>query len=107
MGLLRLSLPRNPSFLAELGDAALVREIHIYGDVAPLAVRRPGLPQHRGLGRQLEARAAELARQAGFRRLAVISAVGTRRYYRGLGYRRGDLYMHKDLGMPPSTSGEE
>jgi len=33
------------------------------------------------------------ARAAGYARLAVISAIGTRRYYEGLGFERGDLYM--------------
>ena len=38
-----------------------------------------------------------LARDAGFRTLAVISAVGTRPYYRRLGFADGDLYQHRAL----------
>ena len=38
------------------------------------------------------------ARDAGFRRLAVISAVGTRAYYRRLGFGDGELYQHRSLG---------
>jgi histone acetyltransferase (RNA polymerase elongator complex component) len=41
----------------------------------------------------LIAEAKERAHTAGFDRLAVISAIGTRRYYEGLGFERGDLYM--------------
>jgi histone acetyltransferase (RNA polymerase elongator complex component) len=28
----------------------------------------------------------------------VISAAGTRAYYRGLGFEDGELYQHRDLG---------
>jgi elongator complex protein 3 len=41
--------------------------------------------------------AARRARQAGFERIAVISAVGTRAYYRELGFRDGGLYQHRAL----------
>jgi elongator complex protein 3 len=37
------------------------------------------------------------ARQRGFRRIAVIAALGTRDYYRRLGYSLGESYMMKDL----------
>jgi elongator complex protein 3 len=50
-----------------------------------------------GLGRRLIDRAAELARDAGFEDLAVISAVGTRVYYRSLGFNDGDYYQHRAL----------
>ena len=60
--------------------------------------RRPNSEvQHRGLGRSLLARAAELARGAGYRDLAVISAVGTRAYYRRQGFADGPLYQHLPL----------
>ena len=54
-------------------------------------------PQHLGLGRRLVEHAAGLARQAGHARLAVISAVGTRAYYRGLGFGDGALYQHRQV----------
>jgi elongator complex protein 3 len=59
--------------------------------------RRAGRSQHRGLGRRLIERAATLAARAGFADLAVISAVGTRDYYRRLGFRDGELYQHRAL----------
>ena len=43
--------------------------------------------QHAGLGRRLMRRAEELASEAGYTRLAVISGIGTRDYYRHLGFR--------------------
>ncbi|MCG8591120.1 MAG: tRNA uridine(34) 5-carboxymethylaminomethyl modification radical SAM/GNAT enzyme Elp3 [Proteobacteria bacterium] len=96
-GFLRLSLPAAPSFVAELGRAAVVRELHVYGAARPLGDRARDGAQHRGLGESLLAEAARRARAAGFSRLAVISAVGTRDYYRRRGFRDGDLYQHLNL----------
>jgi elongator complex protein 3 len=95
---LRLSLPRERSFVGELGESALIRELHVYGPSLPLHLRAAGAPQHAGLGRRLLASAARSARGRGFRRLAVISAVGTRDYYRAQGFEDGALYQHRALG---------
>ncbi len=96
VGFARLTLPRGPAPLAELAGAALLREVHVYGAVATLR-RRDGTAQHRGVGRRLVGRAAELARQGGFERLAVISAPGTTEYYHKLGFVDGALYQHLEL----------
>jgi elongator complex protein 3 len=99
-GFLRLSLPSGTAPLPELERSALVRELHVYGAALGIG-RRPGAEaQHRGLGRALLARGADLAREAGYRDLAVISAVGTRAYYRRLGFADGPLYQH--LALPGS-----
>jgi len=100
-GYLRLSLPhsmRLPADLfADLQGAAIIREVHVYGQSLGVGQAQRGAAQHIGLGTQLLDRAAELARQAGFRRLAVIAAVGTRAYYRARGFDSGDLYMLREL----------
>jgi elongator complex protein 3 len=57
-----------------------------------------------GVGRQLIDAAQTVARQAGFKRIAVIAAVGTRPYYRRLGFTSGDLYMHRELKVAPRTA---
>ncbi len=93
LGFARLWLPGAPAWCDELRDAALLRELHVYGALAPLGVRAARHAQHRGLGERLLTRAAEVARAAGFPRLAVISAVGTRPYYERHGFRRGPLYQ--------------
>jgi elongator complex protein 3 len=99
---LRLSLPREASFVEELGRAAVVRELHVYGASLPLG-RRPGRSaQHAGLGRRLLDEASHRAREAGFERLSVISAVGTRAYYRAAGFRDGTLYQHRALAQSRS-----
>jgi elongator complex protein 3 len=94
---LRLSLPRDPSPVEEIRRSALVREVHVYGASLSIGRRQAGRAQHRGLGRALVDEARARARAAGFADLAVISAVGTRAYYRGLGFRDGALYQHLKL----------
>ena len=71
----------------------MIREVHVYGPALSIGAANAGEAQHLGLGRRLidEARARTAA--AGFDRLAVISAIGTRRYYERLGFERGELYM--------------
>jgi elongator complex protein 3 len=87
---LRLSLPAS-------GGSAMIREVHVYGVAADLGERSPKKAQHLGLGRRLVERAARIAREAGYRDLAVISAVGTRDYYRAQGFRDRGLYQHRSL----------
>jgi len=97
--LLRLRLPykREKILFPELRGAALVREVHSYGQAMGLSKRGKGKTQHRGLGKQLLEKAEKRAMEKGYWKLAVISAIGTREYYRKLGYRREGLYMTKLL----------
>jgi elongator complex protein 3 len=99
-GFLRLSLPGADSpqlTLDDLTSAALIREVHVYGQSLKVGGSRNGAAQHIGLGRQLIDQAEALAREAGFERMAVIAALGTRRYYARWGYRLGETYMVKSL----------
>jgi elongator complex protein 3 len=82
---------------ADLDGAALIREVHVYGQSLAVGAELNGAAQHIGLGTALLHKAEELARASGFRRLAVISAVGTRRYYEARGFQRGELYMVKSI----------
>jgi elongator complex protein 3 len=94
---LRLLLPEGPAPIEELRESALIRELHVYGDLARLGDPAHGRPQHSGFGRKLVACARSRAASAGFSKLAVISAVGTRAYYRRLGFHDGPLYQHLSL----------
>jgi elongator complex protein 3 len=99
-GFLRLSLPGPDSPRLEMRDlesAALIREVHVYGQSVGMGRSRRGAAQHIGLGRRLVDHAEELAREAGFGRMAIIAALGTRRYYARLGYVLGETYMVKPL----------
>lgn len=101
-GFLRLSLPTPEATaateIAELADAAIIREVHVYGPLVKLGDDATlGEAQHLGLGGQLLHAAAERARAAGYHRLAVIAALGTREYYRKHGFELDELYMSKEL----------
>lgn len=99
-GFLRLSMPEQDSpdlRLPDLNGAALVRELHVYGQSLGIGREKDGAAQHRGLGTDLLERAEQLAAGAGYRRMAVISALGTREYYAARGYALGVNYMIKDL----------
>jgi elongator complex protein 3 len=97
VGFLRLSLPKQSARIAELQDAALVRELHVYGGAVRLGAEPGAAAQHRGLGARLLEAAAQRASTAGFPRLSVISAIGTRAYYRQQGFADGELYQHRNL----------
>lgn len=96
--ILRLRLPEedNPLF-PELKDAALIREVHTYGKSLALSQHQSDQAQHQGLGRQLMHQAENIARRHGYSNIAVISAIGTRPYYRRLGYHLQGEYMVKSL----------
>ncbi len=99
-GFVRLSLPGpdSPSTgMPDLEGAALIREVHVYGQSLPVGAEKQGAAQHTGLGTRLLAQAEATAKDKGFRRLAVISAVGTRGYYLERGFERGELYLTKAL----------
>jgi len=83
--------------LTDLQGAALVREVHIYGQSLAVGAGQAGAAQHTGLGTALIQHAAGLARAHGYRRLAVIAAVGTRRYYQSRGFQPGERYMVMEL----------
>lgn len=103
-GFLRLSLPKqecierlqeNEHFPLHAQEA-MIREVHVYGKVAALGAAGGGA-QHLGLGKKLIAHACHIAREAGFSRINVISSVGTRVYYRSLGFEDAGLYQQKQL----------
>lgn len=101
-GYLRLALPpaMPPNLAArlpELAGAALVREVHVYGQSLPVGGEQRGAAQHVGLGTELLEHASAIAREHGYPRLAVIAAVGTRRYYQSRGFQHHGLYMVKAL----------
>jgi elongator complex protein 3 len=99
-GFLRLSLPGDNAINSGMGDldqAAIIREVHIYGQSLEVGEKQSGIAQHAGLGTSLLEEAERIAKDKGYHRLAVIASVGTRQYYLKRGFERGDLYLVKDL----------
>ena len=101
-GFLRLSLPCRKAidrFGPEMpikSEEAMIREVHIYGFAAKLAAESTSA-QHHGLGKALVNRACSIASDAGYTSVNVISAVGTREYYRNIGFVDNGLYQRKPL----------
>ncbi len=93
--LLSLGIPPTPVPNVRAGKA-MIREVHVYG-MATRVGEDGAAAQHHGLGRRLIERACELAREAGYKRINVISAVGTREYYRMLGFHDHGLYQQRSL----------
>lgn len=81
-----------------LGGCSIVRELHVYGSVVPVSGRDDKKFQHQGLGALLMTWAEEIAKKEHESvKIAVISGVGTRNYYRKLGYELEGAYMVKSL----------
>jgi elongator complex protein 3 len=77
---------------------SMVRELHVYGSVVPVHERDPGKFQHKGYGMMLMEEAERIAREEhGSTKILVIAGVGTRHYYRKLGYELDGVYMSKKL----------
>ncbi|MEO2240733.1 MAG: GNAT family N-acetyltransferase, partial [Euryarchaeota archaeon] len=100
LGYLRLRKPTEHAHRPEIDpETAIVRELKVVGPTVPLGERDARAVQHRGLGERLMRKAEELAEsELGAERILVISAIGTREYYRRLGYERVGPYMGKELG---------
>ena len=104
-GFVRMRAPSPEAHRVELkGQACIVRELKVYGRVVSVGSRDKEAFQHRGLGRSLlEAMEKEAREEFDARTLLVMSAVGTRNYYRKFGYERSGPYMAR-LPKPKITS---
>jgi elongator complex protein 3 len=97
IGFTRLRFPSR-IYCAELENAALLRELHVYGSLVRMGKDAESEEwQHRNYGKVLIARAEEIALDAGFSCLAIMSGIGVRPYYRRQGYERKGPYMIKEL----------
>ncbi|WP_135807046.1 tRNA uridine(34) 5-carboxymethylaminomethyl modification radical SAM/GNAT enzyme Elp3 [Halorussus marinus] len=96
IGFCRLRFPGDP-VRRELTDAALVRELHVYGPMVEVGDESHDW-QHKGYGRKLLGKAEGLAADAGYDKVSVISGIGAREYYREkLGYHQDGPYVSKRL----------
>ncbi|CAG9865063.1 unnamed protein product [Phyllotreta striolata] len=99
VGLLRLRKCSDLTYRPELlGGCSIIRELHVYGSVVPVSGRDEKKFQHQGYGTLLMNWAEEIAiNEHESNKIAVISGVGTRNYYRKLGYELEGPYMVKSL----------
>lgn len=101
-GFLRLFLSdKNESIENELykevKDSAIIREVHVYGQVVGIGKSISEKTQHTGVGKTLVAAAEEIAINNKFKKISVISAIGTREYYKKLGYTSQKMFQTKEL----------
>ena len=100
--LLRLRIPsqifkNEKHFIPVLENSAIIREVQTYGEMVPIKERKLA-PQHRGLGKKLIKEAEKIIKKEfGLKKIAVISGVGARQYWRKFGYKLKDTYMVKSL----------
>ena len=99
IGLLRLRKCGPSTFREELkGNCSIVRELHVYGSVVPVHSRDPTKFQHQGYGTMLMEEAERIAKEEHeSNKLAVIAGVGTRNYYKKLGFWLEGPYMVKNI----------
>ena len=97
---LRLRIPsqifeKKKHFLPVLENSAIIREIQTFGEMVPIGIKKIA-PQHRGLGKRLVKMAEKIVKEeVALKKIAVISGIGVREYWRRLNYRLKDTYMFK------------
>jgi elongator complex protein 3 len=98
----RLRIPsqifeRKKHFVPILNDSAIIREIQTFGEMVPIGIKRIA-PQHRGLGKKLVKEAEKITKKEfGLKKIAVISGVGVRDYWKKLGYKLKETYMIRKI----------
>ena len=98
VGFLRLRMPSLNSARKEIQkNTALIRELKVFGTSLELKNRNKDSFQHKGIGKQLMKEAERIAKKSGAHKIIVISAIGTREYYRKLGYVRDGPYLSKSV----------
>lgn len=97
-GFLRLRLPSSQAHRKEIDNkTAIVRELHIYGNMLKLGFKGKNVGQHAGFGERLLLKAEEIAINNEKSKLLIISGIGARNYYRKFGYEKEGPYMSKKL----------
>jgi ELP3 family radical SAM enzyme/protein acetyltransferase len=100
-GFIRLRLTSNAGneYFPELKDSALVRELHVYGQVTSSKDKKQynKKAQHKGFGKMLMNKAEEISLQNDFHKIVVISGIGVRKYYEKLGYHLENTFMVKEI----------
>ncbi len=98
LGFCRLRIPDFENvFIDEIKDSGIVRELKVFGFSLNLGKKDKFSFQHRGIGKMLMTEAERICEEEKIDKISVIAAVGTREYYKKLGYKKGKYYMVKKL----------
>jgi len=96
-GYVRMRYPKDPSRKEITNQSAIIRELKVVGTTTPIGEMKEDNIQHKGLGKKLMIEAERQATKDKKNMMVVISAVGTRKYYQKLGYKKEGPYMVKKL----------
>jgi hypothetical protein len=91
----------------ELVGCALIRELHVYGQTIPVKKTEDSTTithQHMGFGRKLLEKSFEMARMAGYTKIAVISGNGVKNYYKKFGFVDDGLFLTKNLDIASNST---
>ena len=104
-GFLRLRLADNDysDVINEIRNCALIRELHVYGQVVAVNSTNKDEVQHIGIGKKLIKKAEKIAISNCYNKIAVISGVGVKNYYRKIGFVDRDYYLIKQLDSNQNT----
>jgi elongator complex protein 3 len=100
---LRLRIPasifnKSEPPVEELANCGIIREVHAYGEVAPVGIKIDKTSQHKGYGKKLIKEAEKIvSKEFRLSKLAVIASEGTKEYYRKLGFRKKGFYLIKKI----------
>jgi len=100
IGFIRLRLTdvsKKIKQLPILNECGLIRELHIYSTLSNVGEKNEYSTQHKGYGRRLIEKAEEIAKENGFRKMAIIAGTGVRNYYRKFNYKLEETFMIKDI----------
>ncbi|MBN1494224.1 tRNA uridine(34) 5-carboxymethylaminomethyl modification radical SAM/GNAT enzyme Elp3 [Candidatus Peregrinibacteria bacterium] len=99
---LRLRIPSQifkyeKHFIKELSGSSIIRELHTYGEHLPIKDHKTEASQHQGYGKRLIEKAEEITYNYGLNKIAVISGIGVREYYKKRRFELQGTYMVKSL----------
>jgi elongator complex protein 3 len=83
--------------MPEIKNTAFIRELHTYGQLVSIGKKEKKASQHKGMGKKLIKEAEKIAKKNGLNKIAVISGVGVRGYYKKFGYRKKGTYVVKNI----------
>jgi ELP3 family radical SAM enzyme/protein acetyltransferase len=95
---LRLDINAGANIIDEIKDCALIREAHVYGYSLGInnETNNNNSSQHKGYGKLLISTAEQIAINNNYKKIAVISGIGTREYYKNkCNYKLENTYMIK------------
>lgn len=95
IGFCRLRIPSQQLCPEITPETSIIRELHVFG--TSVQIGKKGRIQHAGYGKKLLAEAEKISLKSKKTKIAIISGIGAREYYRKQGYRKQGPYMVKAL----------